>query len=136
MKRASTSSSRSLSSPERPAGRVVLAGSRPFAFLSHDGRARLAGSSSPIRYRLVYAGLLKAPLDVEAPNIGGGATIVRLTADARVQNHFEMAPWPFRSDRPELAGEGGFSAPPAGSPMRRRFSPASQLPTERHYARS
>ena len=61
----------------------------------------------------VAAPALAAPRAIEAPDLPGGAAALRVAPVAGDPFAFTIDPWPFRSDRIEVSGEGR-PLPPAG----------------------
>jgi hypothetical protein len=54
---------------------------------------------------LALCGELKTPIEVEAPNAGGGTEILRLTEQPGHSFDFVLSPWPFRKDVLMVEGE-------------------------------
>jgi hypothetical protein len=55
---------------------------------------------------LALCGELKTPLELEAPDAGGGIRTLRLTERAGKPYDFILAPWPFRDGQIVVEGEG------------------------------
>ena len=55
---------------------------------------------------LVFCGELAAPRAIEAPDLPGGAAALHVAPVAGDPFAFTIDPWPFRSDRIEVSGEG------------------------------